>query len=691
MPNCPPTLARSCCRGSCSRTYGWGSTVDPILPALSTGRWRCATSCPTPTCGRRHAVDGRRAAAAGAAPSRPAAAAAAAARRRRAGRGKRRRARAQRRHRARRPRPRARPRAGSAARTGVRRSASVAWGDRDARPAGGCRRWRATTFRRAGHRARRAGGAGDARRRLGGDARRPRGVRRARRRAPPGLRRRPRPRPSSAPPPRAGAELVIGDGNRRRVVVRRARGRRPARRSRPPRSSRRTPRSSTRSDAGTAAQTVAVYDGMRAVREDVLPGVAQFPEQRPFAALDGSTETAWVAPAARRARAPLDGGRAGRAARRAVRRRAPARRRARAHDGGRDRAAGASRCGPAGTACRSGCAACERAARDARTRRPGAGRRTRGGGIAELRIPGVTAREWLRPPRRARGRAARRRPRPLVAHLRPAAHDRRDPVPPRALSAPAAVALRARPRRRRAADRAPDRPAGGARVRGRRLGDRLPTRPIARSTAGGHRRRPLRLVRAVRGRARAAGVAGVRRRPGHRVDRAVAARARGVGGLDDAARHHAAHAAPAPRAGVRRPERVVAQRPRPPRRRRGRRRRARRAPAAAARPRVPARDRRRGFAAGTRPHGGAERSGSPRSSALARARSARRGSRRRRRRDWRTGCGSTRPAARCASTPPGASCALRPVGSVADFDAGRPLRAQPCGEPRRSSRPARSS
>jgi arabinofuranan 3-O-arabinosyltransferase len=95
---------------------------------------------------------------------------------------------------------------------------------------------------------------------------------------------------------RAGAELVVGDGNRRRLAV--------ASRTRqdagptigaaeelPPDGAMLDPL-----DAGSAAQTVAVYDGVRTVRDDPLPGVAQFPEHRPFSALDGSTGTAWIAP-----------------------------------------------------------------------------------------------------------------------------------------------------------------------------------------------------------------------------------------------------------------------------------------------------------------------------------------------------------------------------------------------------------
>jgi arabinofuranan 3-O-arabinosyltransferase len=93
-----------------------------------------------------------------------------------------------------------------------------------------------------------------------------------------------------------GAEIVIGDGNRRRVTV--------APRTRqdagpvtgaadeiPPDASVLDPVA-----AGSAAQTVAVYDGIRALRSDPLPGVSQFPEHRPFAALDGTLATSWVAP-----------------------------------------------------------------------------------------------------------------------------------------------------------------------------------------------------------------------------------------------------------------------------------------------------------------------------------------------------------------------------------------------------------
>src|SRR4051812_47212473 len=48
-------------------------------------------------------------------------------------------------------------------------------------------------------------------------------------------------------------------------------------------------------DRGTDAQTVAVVGGIASVRADFSPGFAQFPERRPFAAVDGDPSTAWLA------------------------------------------------------------------------------------------------------------------------------------------------------------------------------------------------------------------------------------------------------------------------------------------------------------------------------------------------------------------------------------------------------------
>jgi hypothetical protein len=196
----------------------------------------------------------------------------------------------------------------------------------------------------------------------------------------------------------AGADLVIGDGNRRRVIVS-SRARQEvgptlgAGEEIPPDGAVLDP-----VQAGAAAQTVAEYDGIRGVREQPLPGATQFPEQRPFAALDGSTATSWIAPphgdlsrhwievellAPRDVPSiellPLADERA---------------RTTQVEVGGRtyDLRPGWNRL-------RLGL----RGVRTLRVRvsrverAPGVPRAS--GGIVELRIPGVRAREWLRPPR----------------------------------------------------------------------------------------------------------------------------------------------------------------------------------------------------------------------------------------------------------------------------------------------------
>ena len=48
-------------------------------------------------------------------------------------------------------------------------------------------------------------------------------------------------------------------------------------------------------DRGTDGQTVATYDGARYIRAPLSPNFQQFPEHRPFAAFDGSPATAWLA------------------------------------------------------------------------------------------------------------------------------------------------------------------------------------------------------------------------------------------------------------------------------------------------------------------------------------------------------------------------------------------------------------
>ena len=93
-----------------------------------------------------------------------------------------------------------------------------------------------------------------------------------------------------------GASFVVSDSNRRRVfVAARLRGNTgwtvPAGES--------FSEDAAQLDAfpgrGTEAQTVAVLTGIASVRADFSPGFAQFPERRPFAALDGNTDTAWLA------------------------------------------------------------------------------------------------------------------------------------------------------------------------------------------------------------------------------------------------------------------------------------------------------------------------------------------------------------------------------------------------------------
>lgn len=94
----------------------------------------------------------------------------------------------------------------------------------------------------------------------------------------------------------AGSEVVVTDSNRRRVFVP---------------SQRRANLGATLApddpisedghqlnpwpDRDTSVQTVARLDGVRWVRAPFSPQVPQFPDRRPFAALDGDPATAWVA------------------------------------------------------------------------------------------------------------------------------------------------------------------------------------------------------------------------------------------------------------------------------------------------------------------------------------------------------------------------------------------------------------
>ena len=192
--------------------------------------------------------------------------------------------------------------------------ASVPWGDRDARPrpaaaAGGALR----RSERTGHRARAAGGAGDARRRLGGDARRPRGVRRARRGPSLGLRRRPhhgraprggssggRARRRGRQPAAAGGRVAHAAGCRRD-----ARGRRGAPAGR--RDPRPAGRRHRRTDGGCPRRR-ARPARRPAPRRGAVP---RAPPVRRSRRLDGD---GLDRSQPRRHRAPLDGSRAGRAA-----------------------------------------------------------------------------------------------------------------------------------------------------------------------------------------------------------------------------------------------------------------------------------------------------------------------------------------------------------------------------------------
>jgi arabinofuranan 3-O-arabinosyltransferase len=95
----------------------------------------------------------------------------------------------------------------------------------------------------------------------------------------------------------AGGEVVVTDSNRRRAFVA----------SRPRQSYGWTlpasvPLSSDAAlldpfDRGSEAQTVAEYEGISSIRAPYSPQIAQFPEHRPFAAFDGNLGTAWIAEA----------------------------------------------------------------------------------------------------------------------------------------------------------------------------------------------------------------------------------------------------------------------------------------------------------------------------------------------------------------------------------------------------------
>ena len=95
---------------------------------------------------------------------------------------------------------------------------------------------------------------------------------------------------------RGGAEIVVGDSNRRRVILpsqpRQAEGATLAADAEIPRGGAVL---NPFADRGTDAQTVAVYDGAAALTAPFSPSFVQFPEHRPFAAFDGDPATWWSA------------------------------------------------------------------------------------------------------------------------------------------------------------------------------------------------------------------------------------------------------------------------------------------------------------------------------------------------------------------------------------------------------------
>jgi hypothetical protein len=95
---------------------------------------------------------------------------------------------------------------------------------------------------------------------------------------------------------RGGAEIVVGDSNRRRVILasqpRQAEGPTLAADAEVPRDGAVL---NPFGDHGTDAQTVAVYDGAAALTAPFSPSFVQFPEHRPYAAFDGDPTTWWSA------------------------------------------------------------------------------------------------------------------------------------------------------------------------------------------------------------------------------------------------------------------------------------------------------------------------------------------------------------------------------------------------------------
>ncbi|HYI80545.1 MAG TPA: alpha-(1-_3)-arabinofuranosyltransferase family protein [Thermoleophilaceae bacterium] len=95
---------------------------------------------------------------------------------------------------------------------------------------------------------------------------------------------------------RGGSEIVVGDSNRRRVILpsqpRQAEGATLAAEAEIPSDGAVL---NPFADRGPDAQTVAVYDGAAELTAPFSPSFVQFPEHRPFAAFDGDPATWWSA------------------------------------------------------------------------------------------------------------------------------------------------------------------------------------------------------------------------------------------------------------------------------------------------------------------------------------------------------------------------------------------------------------
>ena len=306
---------------------------------------------------------------------------------------------------------------------------------------------------------------------------------------------------------RARREVVVADSNRRRVFVasRLARTRR-----------RCSPREDPSEDAaisnpfparGTDEQTVAVYDGVARVRAPFSPGFPQFPEHRPFAALDGDPTCGWPTASSSR---PATGSRSGSTAPRdvadveaaaasdraprstAVRSRPPVRRRPGwnrlalgLHDAGR---------------CACGSRTCGAERRDRRR-----------GGIRELARPACGRARRCAPPVVVERRSPAAR---AAADLPVRAHDGRRAVP-RGRGGARRRRARARPRRRRARPRARFAPPAARTSGVHGWTSVAPTRPDERSTGSPARAAAFAPRRASRA-ARLARLERVRRRPPRR-------------------------------------------------------------------------------------------------------------------------------------------------------------------------------